>query len=66
MVKPVGWVERSDTHHLGLIAYAMGFASLYPSYELPAARIKCTVTVIPVIPSSSGGDASTTNTVNNK
>jgi hypothetical protein len=49
MVKPVGWVERSDTHHLGLIAYAMGFASLYPSYELPAARIKCTVTVIRVV-----------------
>jgi hypothetical protein len=45
----VGWVERSDTHHFGLgtgllhcmigiattFRAAMGFAALYPSYELP-------------------------------
>jgi hypothetical protein len=28
----VGWVERSDTHHAG--REVMGFASLYPSYEV--------------------------------
>jgi hypothetical protein len=35
----VGWVERSETHHLSnaqlvmVGAIAMGFASLYPSYK---------------------------------
>ena len=37
----VGWVERSDTHQL-LPETMMGFAALYPSYEVcnfaPAAR----------------------------
>ncbi|MGX1108763.1 hypothetical protein AB7M47_007146 [Bradyrhizobium elkanii] len=28
----VGWVERSETHHLGVRMQLMGFASLYPSY----------------------------------
>ncbi|MGY4222822.1 hypothetical protein ACVMIH_000183 [Bradyrhizobium sp. USDA 4503] len=30
----VGWVERSETHHLGVRMQSMGFAALYPSYEL--------------------------------
>ncbi len=30
----VGWVERSDTHHL---ASPMGIASLHPSYEIVSA-----------------------------
>jgi hypothetical protein len=30
----VGWVERSETHHLTARSIAMGFAALYPSYEL--------------------------------
>ncbi len=29
----VGWVERSETHHHHRGKNAMGFASLYPSYE---------------------------------
>src|SRR3546814_9864244 len=30
----VGWVERSETHHPRAYDMPMGFASLYPSYEL--------------------------------
>src|SRR3546814_16760821 len=30
----VGWVERSETHRHVICAGMMGFASLYPSYEL--------------------------------
>jgi hypothetical protein len=33
----VGWVERSETHRLGgvvMLGRMMGFATLYPSYEL--------------------------------
>ena len=41
--EPVGWVERSDTHHCLPVTWAMGFAALYPSYaethlRIPAAR----------------------------
>src|SRR3546814_12835247 len=31
---PVGWVARSETHRHVICAGMMGFASLYPSYEL--------------------------------
>ena len=31
--QPVGWVERSETHHLRG-GQAVGFASLYPPYAL--------------------------------
>jgi hypothetical protein len=31
MTQRVGWVERSDTHHLSTIA--MGIATLNPSYD---------------------------------
>jgi hypothetical protein len=31
----VGWVERSDTHHLA--ASSTGIASLHPSYEVVSA-----------------------------
>ena len=30
-IKPVGWVERSETHR-SLRGEMMGFAALYPSY----------------------------------
>ncbi len=33
----VGWVERSDTHHLSRMKL-MGFAALYPSYRAIDAR----------------------------
>ena len=32
--KTVGWVERSDTHHLTARMQVMGIAALYPSYDL--------------------------------
>jgi hypothetical protein len=37
--EPVGWVERSETHHPSQhdnAAEAMGFTSFYPSYALSA------------------------------
>ena len=36
---PVGWVERSETHHL-LRQASMGFAALNPSYALLDRREK--------------------------
>ena len=35
--RPVGWVERSETHHASQddkVTGAMGFTSFYPSYAL--------------------------------
>ena len=37
--KPVGSVERSETHRFQPQRCMMGFASLYPSYELRTSRI---------------------------
>jgi hypothetical protein len=43
MAQRVGWVERSETHHLGVVVMLgrmMGFATLYPSHRPFAASTK--------------------------
>jgi hypothetical protein len=47
ITEPVGWVERSETHHPSQhdnAAEAMGFASFYPSYALTR-KFNSTLTV---------------------